>query len=333
MYKGKIFVTGGAGFIGNFVLKQLLQKGYEARCLLRNTSNIRRIEGLNFERCMGDISDVVSLKEGMKGCIGVIHLAGLSNWKDITAPDMPRIVIEGSKNLLQVAKEMGNIKTVFVSSSTAIDGTDEIKILNESSPLTLPNNKHFVYAHAKKEVEEYAINLAKEGQQVTIVNPTEVYGPYDYDKITCGNLLDFATTKTVLVPDGGTSIVYVEDVAQGIIAAFEKGKSGERYILGSDNMKIEELAKLTLDLLSLEKPIKKVGRGMLMNLAWISKTFRINMGFEPEVIPYAVKYFFVDNAKATKELGVTFRGAREILEPTLKWMKEEGMFIPKNRKN
>ncbi|MBL7767314.1 MAG: NAD-dependent epimerase/dehydratase family protein [Chitinophagaceae bacterium] len=246
---------------------------------------------------------------------------------------MPRIVIEGSKNVLRVAKEIGNIKTVFVCSSTAIDGTDDIKILNESSPFTLPRNKYFVYAHAKKEVEEYAISLAKEGQHVTIVNPTEVYGPYDYDKITCGNLLDFATTKTVLVPDGGTSIVFVEDVVEGIIAAFEKGKSGERYILGSDNMKIEELAKLTLDLLGLEKPIQKVGRGMLMNLAWVSKTFRMNMGFEPEVIPYAIKYFFVDNAKATKELAINFRGAREILEPTLKWMKEEGMLIPKNRKS
>lgn len=325
MAKGKIFVTGGAGFIGSRVVKMLLEQGYEVRCLLRNTTNTRRIDGLGYEKFIGDITDAASLNEGMKGCDGVIHLASLSNWKDIKSAKMPMVVIEGSKKVLDAAKENGNIKVVYVSSSTAVDGTDDKKVLDENSPLTLPKNKHYIYAHAKKEVEEYCKQRAKEGQPIVIVNPTEVYGPFDYDKITSGNLIDFATTKTVQLAKGGTSIVYVDDVAAGIIAAYEKGKSGERYILGSDNMEFEDLAKLTLELLAIQKPVKEIGRGMLMNLAWFSKTFGINMGFEPAVIPYAVKYWFVDNTKAKNELGVSFRGAREILEPTLKWVKEEGM--------
>lgn len=332
MSKGKIFVTGGAGFIGSRVVKQLLDNGYEVKCLLRKTTNTRRIEGLKFERFDGDITDANSLKEGMKGCNGVIHLASLSNWKDIKSSKMPMVVIEGSKKVLDAAKENGNIKVVYVSSSTAVDGTDENVILNEKSPLTLPKNKHYTYAHAKKEVESYCIERAQAGQPITIVNPTEVYGPYDYDKITCGNLIDFATTKEVQLAKGGTSIVYVDDVANGIIAAFEKGRSGERYILGSDNMEFHDLAKVSLDLLGVEKKIKPIGRGMLMNLAWFSKTFGINFGFEPAVIPYAVKYWFVDNTKAKEELGVQFRGAKEILEPTLKWVKEEGMLEPKKKK-
>ena len=331
MSKGKIFVTGGAGFIGSRVVKQLIDNGYEVRCLLRKTTNTRRIDGLKYERFDGDITDGNSLKEGMKGCTGVIHLASLSSWKDIKSSKMPQVVIEGSKKVLDAAKENGNIKTVYVSSSTAVDGTDENKILNEDSPLTLPRNKHYIYAHAKKEVEDYCKERAKAGQPITIVNPTEVYGPYDYDKITCGNLIDFATTKTVQLAKGGSSIVYVDDVAAGIIAAFEKGRSGERYILGSDNMEFEDLAKVSLELMGVEKPIKGIGRGMLMNLAWMSKTFGINMGFEPAVIPYAVKYWFVDNTKAKEELGVQFRGAKEILEPTLKWVKEEGMLEPKKK--
>lgn len=325
MSKGKIFVTGGAGFIGSRVVKMLLDQGYEVRCLLRKTTNTRRINGMNYEPFYGDITDVKSLEDGMNGCSGVIHLASLSNWKDIKSSKMPLVVIDGSKNVIESAKKNGNIKMVYVSSSTAIDGTDDNRILNEDSPLTLPNNKHYVYAHAKKQVEEYCKQEAKNGFPVTIVNPTEVYGPYDYDKITCGNLIDFATTKTVQMAEGGTSIVYVDDVANGIIAALEKGKPGERYILGGDNMEFKDLAKLTLELLGINKPVKMIGRGMLMNLAWFSKTFGINMGFEPAVIPYAVKYWFVDNSKAKNELGVTFRSPREILEPTLKWVKEEGM--------
>lgn len=325
MSKGKIFVTGGAGFIGSRVVKMLLEQGYEVRCLLRNTTNTRRIDGLNYEKFIGDITDPKSLEEGMKGCTGVIHLASLSNWKDIKSSKMPLVVIEGSKNVIEAAKKNGNLKMVYVSSSTAIDGTDDLRILNEDSPLTLPNNNHYIYAHAKKQVEEYCKQEAKNGFPVVIVNPTEVYGPYDYDKITLGNLIDFATTKTVQLAEGGTSIVYVDDVANGIIASLEKGRPGERYILGGENMEFKDLAALTLEILGIKKPIKKISRKMLMTLAWISKTFGINMGFEPAVIPYAVKYWFVDNSKAKKELGVTFRSPREILDPTLKWAKEEGL--------
>lgn len=323
--KGKIFVTGGAGFIGSRVVRALLAHGYEVRCLLRSTTQTRRIEGLTYERFEGDITNLQSLEEGMKGCDGVVHLASLSNWKDINSSKMPQVVIEGSKNMIEAAKKNGNLKMVYVSSSTAIDGTDELIVLNEDSPLTLPCNQHYVYAHAKKKVEEYCKQEAQQGYPVVIVNPTEVYGPYDYDKITSGNLIDFATTKTVQLARGGTSIVYVDDVAEGIVAAFEKGRSGERYILGGDNVEFKDLAQMTLDILGIQKPVKSIGRGMLLMLAWISKTFGINMGFEPAVIPYAVKYWFVDNSKARNELGISFRSAKETLEPTLKWIREEGL--------
>jgi len=241
--KGKIFVTGGAGFIGSRVVRALLAHGYEVRCLLRSTTQTRRIEGLTYERFEGDITNLQSLEEGMKGCDGVFHLASLSNWKDIKSSKMPQVVIEGSKNMIEAAKKNGNLKMVYVSSSTAIDGTDELIVLNEDSPLTLPCNQHYVYAHAKKKVEEYCKQEAQQGYPVVIVNPTEVYGPYDYDKITSGNLIDFATTKTVQLARGGTSIVYVDDVAEGIVAAFEKGRSGERYILGGDNVEFKDLLR------------------------------------------------------------------------------------------
>lgn len=324
MSKGKIFVTGGAGFIGSRVVHSLVQSGYEVRCLLRKTSNTKRLEGVAYERAEGDITDAASVLSAMQGCTGVIHLASLSNWKDIHSPKMPLVVIDGSKHVLAAAKANGNLPMVYVSSSTAVDGTEEKVILNEDSPLTL-DKKTFVYAHAKKEVEGLCMAAAKEGQHVVIVNPTEVYGPEDWDKITCGNLIDFATTGSVQVARGGTSIIHVDDVATGIIAALERGNSGERYILGSDNVEFKELAEYTLEILGIQKKVSLISRGFLLTLAWISKTFRIPMGFEPAVIPYAVKYWFVDNAKAQRELGVTFRPAREILAPTLEWVKAAGL--------
>jgi dihydroflavonol-4-reductase len=324
MKKGKIFITGGAGFIGSRVVAHCIEQGYEVRCLLRSTSNTRRLEGLEYERFDGDITDSHSMEQGISGCTHVIHLASLSNWKDIHSPKMPLVVIEGSKNVLEGAKKAGNLPVVYVSSSTAVDGTEAKVILNEDSPLTL-NKKAFVYPHAKKQVEEICKAEAAKGLPVVIVNPTEVYGPNDWDKITSGNLIDFATTKEVQLAKGGTSIVHVDDVAAGILAALEKGRPGERYILGGENMEFTELAKLTLEILGIQKKISLIPRNMLLFLAWMSKTFKINMGFEPAVIPYAVKYWFVDNSKARKELGVSFRSPREILEPTLAWVKEAGM--------
>lgn len=323
MSRGKIFITGGAGFIGSRVVKLALDAGYEVRCLIRNSTNLRRLEGLNFEPFIGDITSSDSMQEGIKGCSAVIHLASLSNWKDIHSPKMPLVVIEGSRNVLNAARDNGNLPTVYVSSSTAVDGTDERVILNEDSPLTL-SKSHFVYPHAKKQVEGMCKEYAASGLPVCIVNPTEVYGPQDWEKITCGNLIDFATTKTIQLAEGGTSIVHVDDVAQGILAALEKGKPGERYILGGENMEFKDLAALAMEILGKPAKISMISRKMLMTLAWISKTFKINMGFEPAVIPYAVKYWFVDNSKAKKELGLEFRSPREILEPTLNWVKEVG---------
>src|SRR5688572_26211962 len=179
--KGIIFVTGGAGFIGSWVIKKLLADGYSVRCLIRQTTNTRRIDGLDIQTYIGDVTDIESLRTGMKGCGGVIHLAGLSNWKDITSPGMPEVVIKGSLNVFDAAKEIGNIKVVYVSSSTAVEGKDKPVVSNEEDVLTLPCNKHFVYAHAKKDVESEITSRVNEGQNITIVNPSEVYGPYDYD--------------------------------------------------------------------------------------------------------------------------------------------------------
>ncbi len=158
MSKGRIFVTGGNGFIGSRLVHALLENDYEVRCLLRSTSKTDRINGLNYEKFIGDITDQDSLEKGMEGCSGVMHLAGLSNWDDIHSPMMEAVVVEGSKNVVKAAKK-ANLKMVYVSSSTAIDGTETPDILDENSDFTL-NKKTYSYAFAKKRVEAFCIDAA-----------------------------------------------------------------------------------------------------------------------------------------------------------------------------
>lgn len=323
MSKHRIFVTGGNGFVGSHVVRQLIEHDYEVVCLLRESSRTERIDNLPLIRVFGDVRNQESVEQGMKGCEGVIHLASLSKWKDIQSNLMPEIVVEGSQNVLNSAQNLGAVRTVFVSSCTAVNGTDEPSLLHEESPFTLPNTKAFVYAHAKKQVEEYCFKMNKEGLPVIIVNPTEVYGPHDIDRVTSANLIDFAASNPVLVCSGGTGIIHVDDVATGIIRAYEKGIPGERYILSSENLTIRELAEITLQILDRKKKIITLPNPLIRFLATAGKTLRIPLPFEPAVIPYAVKYWFMDNQKSIRKLGMSYISAEETLQQTLKWLEQK----------
>jgi dihydroflavonol-4-reductase len=320
----KIFITGGNGFIGSRVVHHLMEQGYAVRCLLRTSSKTERIDGLEVERVIGDIRDAASLERGMRGCDGVIHLASLSNWDDIHSALMQEVVVEGSQKVLNAAKKYGNLRVVYVSSVLAINGSTEPQLQDENSPFTLPNKKDYSYASAKHEVEGRCQEAVAAGLPVVIVNPAEVYGPHDRDLITAGNLVDFAKSNPVLVPHGGTSLVHVDDVAVGIIAALEKGRVGERYILGGDNLIFKELAALTLELLNQQKRIITMPNMLISWLAKVGRSLHLPLPFNPAVIPYAVRYWLMDNSKARQELGVHFRSARETLSPTLRWLEKEG---------
>lgn len=324
-----IFVTGGNGFIGSRLVAHLLVHGYAVRCLLRDTSNTRRIDGLPVERVAGDIRNREALECGMAGCAGVMHLASLSSWADIHSGRMEEVVLDGSRNVFAAAQRNGNLRTVFVSSITAVNGTDQPVILTEQSQFTLNDPVAYAYAFAKQRAEQAARQAVAQGLPVVIVNPAEVYGPYDHDLVTSGNLVDFAHSNPVFVPSGGTSVVHIADVAEGIIAAFEQGCVGERYILGGDNLTIKELAALTLKLLRQHKPIITLPNALMQGLAFAGQHWHVPLPFEPAVIPYAVKYWFTDNTRARAELGLSFRSARETLAPTLEWLQNSG-FLAQN---
>ncbi|MCQ3975420.1 MAG: hypothetical protein DPW09_18415 [Anaerolineae bacterium] len=324
MLQKRLFITGGNGFIGSRVVRKLIEQGYSVRCLLRPTSRTDRIDDLAFERCAGDVRDLSSLRRGLSGCNGLIHLAGLSNWKEIHSPAMRQIVVTGTQNALQAAQSEGGLPVVFVSSLTTINGASQPCLLNEDSHFSLKDKKAFVYTYAKREAELLCQKAAWAGLPVVVVNPAEVYGPDDSGLVTAGNLVDFARSNPVFVSRGGTSVVHVDDVAAGIIAAFEKGRPGQRYILGGDNLTVKELATTTLSLLGQTKRIIVVPNRVLLGLAWLGRNWHLPLPFNPAVIPYAVRFWFADNSRARRELGLNFRSARETLEPTLRWLQNQG---------
>jgi dihydroflavonol-4-reductase len=210
-----------------------------------------------------------------------------------------------------------------VSSILAVNGSATPQQFDESSAWTLVDQR-LSYSRAKREAEAMCRSAVTDGVPVVIANPGEVYGPNDTALITACNLIDFAKSKPVLVCSGGTSVVYVDDVALAIVRALERGRSGERYILGGDNLTVKQLAELSLDLLGQKKLIVRVPNRVIELVTRVATRFKIPLPYNRHVIPYATKYWFVTSAKAQRELGVHFRSARETLAPTIDWLKQSG---------
>ena len=319
-----VFVTGGNGFVGSRLVHALVAAGRSVRCLLRETSDVSRLGGVAYERVAGDVRDLDSLRKGMEGCVGVFHLASLSSWTDIESPQMIDVGVGGTRNVLEAAKAAGKLRTVFMSSAVAVNGSKTPEVFNERSQNTLPLDR-FTYVRAKVQAEQLCKRACDDGVPVVIVNPTEVYGANDTGFVTAGNLLDFHKSDPVLVCSGGTSVVHVDDVAAGTLAAFDKGRVGERYILGGDNLSVIELARVSLEILGEQKKrVLTVPNRLLRVAAKTAQALHLPFPINPSVVPYATLYWFMDNAKARDELGLTFRSPREALVPAFAWLRSAG---------
>jgi dihydroflavonol-4-reductase len=230
----------------------------------------------------------------------------------------------GTRNVLLAAQELGQPRVVFVSSLTAVAASSEPRPLDESSEFTLEREPGLRYAQAKRRAEATCLEFCRAGLPVVIVNPGEVYGPDDHALITAANLIDIARSNPVLVCHGGVSVVHVDDVALGIVRALEKGRPGERYILGGENLTVRQVAELTLKLLGMRKRIVSVPNALIRVLTRMAVALSIPLPYNPKLIPYATRFWFADASKARRELDMTFRPAHDTLASTIDWFVSSG---------
>ncbi len=320
----KVFVTGGNGFLGSRTVHELVRKGYEVRCLLRATSKTERIRGLSYETHLGDILDQKSLLSGAQGCDAIIHLACISSWTQIRAQAnrLEEIAVEGTRNVLEAALQNKIPRTLHVSSSVAINASTEPVIFDEHSKYELQDSGlHYSIAkfRAEQVVREYA---DVRGLNVTTVNPCEIYGPNDEDLVTASNLLAVLKGSPSLVCHGGTSVAHVDDIARGIVLALEKGKKGERYILGGENLSVAELSRLVRQIAGKNPRTWILPNGILKFLCNGMSLLGLPPPVPLDILDYAVLYWFVDSSKAKHELGYTARPAQETFTDVVRWLKD-----------
>jgi dihydroflavonol-4-reductase len=323
----RVFVTGGYGFIGAHVVRQLLERGHTVRVLVHTPrSNTRRLDGLTVERAPGDVRDSTALSGAMADCEACIHLASPSAWSDIRTGPVEEVVVDGTRTVLRTAHAVGIRRVVFVSSATAVNASLRPVLFDESSPFELEGSG-LRYALAKHEAERAAWQVAAEtGLEVVIVNPGETYGPDDTGLVTAGNLRDMLRDWPALGCHGGTAVTYVEDVAAGVVLALDKGRAGERYILGGENLTVEQLIRMTLEIGGQRrKPVVVLPNALVLGLVRVLTRFGLPSPVDAGVVEYATRYWFVDDRKARTELGYAPRPARQALESTIAWLYQAGL--------
>jgi dihydroflavonol-4-reductase len=235
----KVLITGATGYIGSAVLRQLLKDGKNVRCLVRETSSMKNFDGLHVEIACGDIRDAASVRRAINGCDQVYHLAALyANWLPKSAL-MYRVNEEGTRNVLSVCRDAGVKKIVYCSSVAAL-GAHGKTPLDEAAAFNLTSTGDHYYI-SKYRAEQVALQFARRGLPVVIVNPSNPIGPRDITPTPTGALIiNILKGRLPAYVDGGINLIDVTDCARAIVTAMDRGRVGEKYVLGNQNVSIKQ---------------------------------------------------------------------------------------------
>ena len=323
----KVFVTGGTGFVGANIVRLLLNEGHTVRALVRATSQLDNLKELPIETIEGDLNDH-QIWQQMQGCDALFHVAAHYSLWQSDAEALYQSNVLGTRNCLAAAKRAGVPRTVYTSSVAAIGASSEGKAADE----TYQSPVEKLIGHYKKSkywAEQEAIAAAKSGQDIVIVNPTSPIGEWDIKPTPTGDIvLRFLQRKMPFYLNTGLNFVDVQDVAWGHLLALEKGRSGERYILGNRNLSLKELLNILSDLTGLSAPASTIPTWIPLTVAWIEETLLARLGRAPSVpidgVRMASQQMYYHSEKAIAELGLPQTPIEHALQRQIDWFVARG---------
>ncbi len=326
-------VTGAAGFLGSHVARQLVARGDDVRVLLRASSTNRAIADLSLEYVTGDLRDSASLDRAMKGVKRVFHVAADYRLWARRSREIYDSNVGGTKNLLQAAKRAG-VEQLIYTSTVATIAVDRPKLPNEFTDAKLEEMVGH-YKRSKWMAEREAFNAAKSGLPVIVAMPTTPVGPWDWKPTPTGKIiLDFLNGKMPGYVETGLNFVGVEECAAGHLLLAEKGKIGERYLLGGKNLTLKAMLDMLAKITGLRAPSLKIPHGLALGVAYANTVFSRLLGREPgipiEGVKIARHMMFVDSSRAQRELGFKAGPVAAALERAVRWYDANG-YIAKNR--
>jgi dihydroflavonol-4-reductase len=324
----KALVTGATGFVGAAVARALLRERWQVRVLARHGSDRRNLRSLDVELFEGDLTDENSLQRAALGCEGLFHVAADYRLGARNPEELYRANVEGTRNVLNAAHHSGVRRIVYTSSVATIgipaDGTPG----DEQSATSLENMIGH-YKRSKYLAEEVVREAAQSGISVVIVSPSTPVGPGDVKPTPTGQLvLDAAAGRMPAYVDTGLNIVHVDDVAAGHLLAYERGRAGERYILGGQDMSLREILEVIARLEGRTGPRVRLPYGVVLPIAYLAEAFARLTGRSGRITLEGVrmsrKRMFFSSAKAARELGYQWRPPVQAFEDAIRWFRENG---------
>jgi dihydroflavonol-4-reductase len=325
----KVFLTGATGFVGAHVARHLADQGAQLRVLVRATSNLANLEGLDAETVVGDLLQPETLRSSIRGCDALMHVAADYRLWVRDPKTMYAANVDGTHALLRLAREEGVTRSVYTSSVATMGFKSDGTIVDESTPVSI-NDMIGHYKRSKFLAEQVAIEAAQAGQTVILLNPTTPIGSQDVKPTPTGRIVvDFLNKKFPAYVDTGLNLVDVAEVARTHCAALEMGRSGERYILGGENLTLKQILDKMSAITGLPSPTMRVAHAVAMTFAFFDETItgRI-LGREPRATVEAVrmgkKKMFASSAKAQRELGFRIVPVYEALRSAIEWFRAHG---------
>lgn len=327
----KVFLTGASGFVGGHLLRVLLDQGADVRCLVRDSSPRRNLEGLDVDVAVGDLRDEDSVRLAMAGCTVVYHCAADYRLYSRRPEDLYESNVQGTRHVLRAAHKNGVERIVYTSSVGALGLTPDGSPADEETPVTLADMVGH-YKRSKFLAERAAEEWAAEGLPVVIVNPSTPVGDGDLKPTATGRMiLDFLNRRTPAYVDTGLNLVDVRDVAAGHLLAAEKGRVGRKYILGHRDMSLREIFEVLGRLTGLPAPRVQVPHWLPLGFAALDTAWSRLTGRVPAVPLEAVKLsrykMYFDPSRAVAELGLPQTPVEDALARAVAWFRENGYVV------
>jgi dihydroflavonol-4-reductase len=320
------FVTGATGFLGSHVARVLADQGAGLRLLVRPTSNLKNLEGLKAETAVGDLRDPASLEKAMSGCDTVFHVAAdYRLW--LRDPDqMYRSNVGGTRAILEAARKNRISRVVYTSSVATMGFTTDGHPADEDSPVALGDMIGH-YKRSKFMAEQVAMEAGRSGMNIVTVNPTTPVGEQDIKPTPTGRIVvDFLKRKFPAYVETGLNLVDVRECARGHIAALEKGKSGQRYILGGENLTLKQILDKLGQITGLPSPKVKLPYFFAFATGVIDEAITGGLLHrEPratvDTVRMGKKKMFASSAKAERELGWKIVPVDDALRRAVEWFR------------
>jgi len=322
-------VTGGTGFVGAAVVRRLLSEKYAVRVLARPDSDLRNLDGLDIDLVYGDLQDKESLRRAIKGCRRLYHVAAhYSLWE----PDpgvFYKVNVDGTRNILEAARDEGLERIVHTSTVGALGHREDGRPADEETPIGLDQMIGH-YKRSKFLGEEVASQAAASGLPVVIVNPSTPVGPRDIKPTPTGRIIvDFLSRRMPAYIDTGLNLIDVDDVARGLLLAADRGRIGERYILGHRNLTLGEIFALLGQITKIPPPMVRLPYHVILPLAYANQWLSDRITRRPPRIPLegvkmAKRRMFFNASKAVRELGLPQSPIEQALEKAVRWFTDHG---------